>query len=112
MALLTAKSSTIFIAAAGEATRVYRSEEEIPAGLRRKLHASTSGVNSATILIADQGEPTQLKCRLADTIRAGQTESPKREGARRLPGSFRGWLELLAPVVIGAGLWFLIESRA
>lgn len=123
MALLTAKSSTIFISSGDDTTRVYRSVEEIPAALRRKLQDSTHGINSATILIADkrgreelvralQGKPTQLQCRLAESIRAGQAQRPKRARAKRLPGSVRGWLELLLPVAIGAGLWFFIESRA
>jgi hypothetical protein len=41
------------ISAAGE-DRVYRSVDEVPAGLRTRLLESTNSANSATILIADR----------------------------------------------------------
>ncbi len=123
MAVMTGRSSTIFIAAGGEETRVYRSVEDIPVGLRRKLQDSTRGTNSATILIADkrgreelvralQGQPSQVQCRLAETIRSRQvTEVVSEKKKQPVLGSFRTWLELLLPIAIGASLWFFIESR-
>lgn len=121
MALLTQRSSTIFIAI-GEKTRVYRSVEEIPPTLRRKLQQTTRGMNSATILIADkrgreeliralQGQPPGVERDLAHSIRPAPPEQQPKP-LKRLPfGSLRTWLELLLPVVIGASLWFFIESR-
>ncbi|MBV9224815.1 MAG: hypothetical protein JOZ45_20840 [Acidobacteriaceae bacterium] len=121
MALLTARSSTIFIAT-GDRTRVFHSVEEVPPALRQRLQESTRSLNAATILIADkrgreelvralQGEPSEVKCRLAEAIRARQLQSvalqKRREGSR----SLRRWLEFLLPVVIGASLWFFIESH-
>jgi hypothetical protein len=47
------QTSTVLISADG-ADLVYRSVDEVPAGLRTKLLKSTNGANSATILIADQ----------------------------------------------------------
>ncbi|MEO7652617.1 MAG: hypothetical protein ABIZ80_19330, partial [Bryobacteraceae bacterium] len=38
----------------GSTDAVYRSVEEVPAPLRRKLYQSTSGIHSATIVIADR----------------------------------------------------------
>ncbi|MGA8026123.1 MAG: hypothetical protein WB992_03195 [Bryobacteraceae bacterium] len=121
MARLTAKTSTIFIATREE-THVYRSVEEIPPALRRKLQESTRGMNSATILIADkrgrtelvralQGQPSDVQCRLADSIRSSRQtqEQPKRKP--RLFLSLRTWLELLLPVAVGASLWFFIDSH-
>lgn len=121
MPLLTAKSSTIFIATDSD-TRVYHSVSDIPAGLRRKLEETTQSQNSATILIADkrgkeelvralQGEQSSVHCRLADTIRTRKTERnllEKRQATVRL---IRRWLEFLIPLAIGGSLWFLIESR-
>ncbi|MBV9156410.1 MAG: hypothetical protein JO097_09115 [Acidobacteriaceae bacterium] len=120
MAKVTARSSTIFIATS-EATRVYRSVEEIPPALRRKLQQSTRGINSATILIADkrgreelvralQGQPSNVQCRLAETIRSQQRETPPSRKRRRFL-SLRTWLELLVPVAVGASLWFFIDSH-
>jgi len=120
MSHLTARSSTIFITT-GDQTRVYRSVDEVPPALRRKLVQFTRGMNSATILIADkrgreelaralQGRPSEVQCRLVDTIRSRQTEQeqpkPNPPGLR-----IRTWLELLLPIAVGASLWFLIDSH-
>lgn len=124
MAVLTAKSSTIFVAT-DEGTSVYRSLKEIPAPLRRKLQESMQGMHSATILIADkrgreeliralQGQPSSIQCRLVDLHRNQQpTQAPAemRPKRRMRLGSLRNWLELLLPVAVGASLWFFIESR-
>lgn len=120
MATLTARSSTIFIAT-GEQTRVYRTIEEVPPVLRRRLQELTRSMNSATILIADkrgreelvralQGQPSQVHCRLADTIRSRQTEERPKPARRRFL-TLRNWLELLLPVAVGASLWFFIDSH-
>jgi hypothetical protein len=47
------QTSTVLISADG-ADLVYRSVDEVPAGLRTRLLKSTNGNNSATILIADR----------------------------------------------------------
>jgi len=47
------QTSTVLISADG-ADLVYRSVDEVPAGLRTRLLKSTNGHNSATILIADR----------------------------------------------------------
>ncbi|MBV9305709.1 MAG: hypothetical protein JOZ45_06205 [Acidobacteriaceae bacterium] len=101
---------------------MFHSVEEVPPALRQRLQESTRSLNAATILIADkrgreelvralQGEPSEVKCRLAEAIRARQLQSialqKRREGSR----SLRRWLEFLLPVVIGASLWFFIESH-
>lgn len=49
----TIKTSTIFVSV-GKQTKVYHSMDEVPARLREKLVESTTGLNSATILIADR----------------------------------------------------------
>lgn len=56
----TVKTSAIFIAT-GETTRVFRSLDEVPLPLRERLVASTSSVNSATILIADRRGRQELE---------------------------------------------------
>lgn len=120
MTRLTAKTSTIFISN-GEKTNVYRSLNEIPPGLRRKLQESTQGINSATILIADkrgreelvralQGRSSDVQCRLAENMRAKERE--RRPGRiAKTAFSLRTWLELLLPVAIGASLWLFVGSR-
>src|SRR5215471_5630892 len=63
------KTSTIVISA-GQTDAVYRSVSEVPQPLRKRLLKFTSGMNSATILIAD---------------RRGKEELAK--AIRRLPGN-------------------------
>jgi hypothetical protein len=117
---LTAKSSTIYIATASQ-TSIYHSVQDVPMPLRRKLEESTSGLNSATILIADQrgreelvralqGKPSGVQSRLADAIRAHQVRrspAPLAKSRRRL--SLRSWLEILLPAAVGASLWIFFE---
>jgi hypothetical protein len=124
MTRLTARSSTIFIATGGE-TRVYRSVNEIPPALRRKLHDSTRSMNSATILIADkrgqqelvralQGSPGNVQSRLAEIISPPQPPQEKLTTPPRKPylsTTLRKWLEILLPVALGASLWFFIDSH-
>jgi hypothetical protein len=128
MAHLTAKSSTIFISAEG-GTKVYRSVEDVPESLRKRLVASTQGVNAATILIADkrgreelvralQGRPSDLQCRVVESLRSRKCEPASTERISRWSTplwqrlkSVRTWIELLVPVAIGASLWFFIESH-
>jgi len=55
----TIRQSTIFISE-GAATEVYSSIDEVPAELRRKLLESTTGINSATIVIADRAGREQI----------------------------------------------------
>lgn len=47
------QTSSVLISTSG-ADQVYRSVDEVPAGLRTRLLKSTNGANSATILIADR----------------------------------------------------------
>ena len=115
MSRVTLKTSTIFIAVDGK-TRVYRSVEEIPAPLRKRLEQSTNGANSATILIADRrgrqeiarairGLPAAVRSPLAKghpTTDPLPNESPLVRTAQLLRES---WLELLLPPLLGALVW-------
>ncbi len=122
MPQLTARSSTIFIAI-GEQTRVYRSVEDVPVPLRQKLVESTRGMNSATILIADkkgraelvralQGHSSEIRCRLVEVLRSRQPDESAKVQKRWLElRSWRTWLEILLPMVLGVSLWLLTESH-
>ena len=89
--------------------------------LRRKLEESTSGLNSATILIADQrgreelvralqGKPSSVQSRLADAIRTHRARHTSAAKPRRTL-SMRSWLEILLPAAIGASLWIFFETH-
>jgi hypothetical protein len=121
MAQLTAKRSTIFIAA-GKGIQVFHSVGEVPPPLRRKLQETTRSTNSATILIADrqgreelvralQGEPSSVQCRLAETIRARQCRPPQENSKisrRSLP---RPWIAFLFVLFTCASIWILLEMH-
>ena len=113
----TFQTSTVLISASGT-DQVFRSVDEVPAGLRTRLLKSTNGVNSATILIADrrgreeiaraiQNLPSSLQRRFLKPFR----EEPDGPGA---------WL-LRPPVktaiawLLGAGsvlvVWFLFTHK-
>ena len=123
MTRLTARSSTIFIAS-GDRTHVYRSLNEVPPPLRRKLHDSTRSINSATILIADkrgqqeliralQAHSSQIHKGLLELISPPQAAASQQLSARKFPSLavWRKWLEILLPVALGASLWFFIDSH-
>lgn len=114
---LIARTSTIFIST-DAGTRVYRSMAEVPGPLRQKLQASTTGMNSATILIADrrgreeliralQGQPSEVWS-LLTKLRSRQSEERPKQRHRGLP-RLRTWLEVLVPMGLGAILWVLID---
>lgn len=88
----TVKTSAIVIAT-GERTSVYRTLEEVPGPLRKRLIRSTGGMNAGTVLIADR--------RGAEELLRGQGEAPgeaKAEAglARRLRGCCAAGLRVLA----------------
>lgn len=107
---MTVKTSTIFISVGGK-TKVFRSVDDVPPKLRRKLKESTSGLNAATILIADRrgreeivkalrGVPSGLKSR---ATRA------QRKIARRM--DWKTWAEILLPGLIGLLIWLAFSYR-
>jgi hypothetical protein len=108
---LTTKTSTILISA-GNQTKVYRSVEEVPPQLRRRLLQSTSSRNSATVLIADEGGrreilrslkglPSELQSRLVRSLSA----RGRRHSAVSL--GWRQWAEIGLLGAIGVCLWLL-----
>ena len=81
------QTSTVLISTGGS-DKVYRSVDEVPAGLRTRLLKSTNSANSATILIADQrgrkeiakamrNLPGPAQRRLRNTI-LGKEQAPSR----------------------------------
>ena len=89
------QTSTVLISASGT-DQVFRSVDEVPAGLRTRLLKSTNGANSATILIAD---------------RRGRREIVK--AMRHLPGSVqRRWMHtLVAAEAAAAAMEWLTPAR-
>ena len=119
MARVTVKSSTIFISV-GDKTQVFRSVEDVPPRLRKKLEQSTNGINSATILIADRrgreeivrairGLPSGVRSRFAASLRKESTDDKKLPRHVRL--LLRNWAEILLPGAIGLLVWLLFSMK-
>ena len=89
------QTSTVLISTSGS-DQVFRSVDDVPAGLRTRLLKSTNGVNSATILIAD---------------RRGRQEIAK--AMRNLPGPVqRRWMQtLLATEAASTAMEWLTPAR-
>jgi hypothetical protein len=117
MSRVTLKSSTIFISV-GDKTRVYRSVEDVPAPLRKKLEQSTNGIHSATILIADRRGREEilrairggsnLKTRLTASLR---NDAAAQTPAHRLLRWTRNSAEFVIPAAMGILTYFLFSLK-
>lgn len=74
------KTSAVLIDSA-DTRQVYRSVQEVPEPLRRRLVESTQGINSATIVIADHGGRQHMEKQMDNRVRAFAAAAP--EGAPR-----------------------------
>ena len=111
METVTVKSSTIFIST-GKRTKIYRSVADVPPMLRKRLEQSTSGINSATILIADRNGREELVRSIQGLpsgvqTRVGANRRPKIRTTRSagLWNDYRHWIELGGIGILGLGIW-------
>jgi hypothetical protein len=118
MSRMTLKSSTIFISV-GSKTRVYRSVDDVPAPLRKKLEQSTNGIHSATILIADRrgreeivrairGLPTGLRSKLAQSLTGDKVRTKPLNRAWEIA---RNCAEAGVVAAIGLAVWALFSWK-
>jgi len=119
MSRVTLKSSTIFISV-GNKTEVFRSVEDVPPSLRKRLEQSTNGINSATILIADRkgkeeivrairGLPSGLRSRLTTSLHKESRQQPR--ALDRWILLSQQWAETLLPAVLGLAVWLLYSAK-
>lgn len=119
MSRVTLKSSTIFISV-GNKTEVYRSVNDVPPLLRKRLEQSTNGINSATILIADRkgkeeivrairGLPSSLRSRLTTSLRKEARQES--QTINRWTLLCQDWAEILLPAAIGLAVWLLFTFK-
>ncbi len=89
--------------------------DEVPPALRRKLEQSTSGMNAATILIADrngreelmkalQGKSSHLQFRVAAAESEPLAAMPR---LRSFWQKHATWIEITGVGLIGLGIWSL-----
>lgn len=109
MERLTVKTSTIFISA-GSKTKVYRSVEDVPPKLRRKLQETTTGINAATILIADRKGREEI-VRALQGLPSGLRPRAGRVARRVRRMDWKTWAEILLPGLVGLLIWMAFNYR-
>ena len=102
------KTSTILISA-GELQNVYRSVEEVPDLLKRQLLRSTSGLNSATIVIADR----EGRKEIAKAIRNLPTsEDPAEPRSAKLRPKLLHVIGVVLLFTAAALIWFIFRRTS
>ena len=100
------KSSAIMIAT-GDQVKVYRTLEEVPPELRKKLSESTSSLNSATVLIANRGGREKLRGVLESLVESAV--QPKTEPPPRFSWNLRQCAKAAAGLLAGLLIWLLLK---
>ena len=108
MERLVQKTATILVCLRGR-SRWYRSVEEMPQTLRKKLRETTSGPNAATLVIADENGRKEIM-KLAAKASAS-LESRLVESMLGRKGRVRHWLEVGLVAGIGVCLYLLTAWR-
>ena len=112
------KSSTILISD-GRTDAVYRSVAEVPQKLRKRLLKYTSGMNSATILIADRRGKEELakairrlpgnaQQRLLDAVFGSSSDAGV---ARWFKPYRRTTLALVLALLVTLVIWFVVMQK-
>jgi hypothetical protein len=102
------KTSTILISS-GEMQNVYRSVEEVPDSLKQQLVKSTSGLNSATIVIADREGRKEIAKAIRNLPASANPEEPAPKKLRPALLHVIGVVLLLAA---GALIWFIFRRTS
>jgi hypothetical protein len=102
------KTSTILISS-GEKQNVYRSVEEVPDSLKQQLVRSTSGLNSATIVIADR----EGRKEIAKAIRNLPTsENPAEPRPKKLRPAVLHFIGVVLLFAVAALIWFIFRRTS
>lgn len=97
------RTSTVLISS-GRTAAVYRSVREVPDALRKKLLRSTSGLNAATILIADRRGREELAKAIRRLPAQAQGKLMKSLFGESADGSPVRWLDARRRKLAGAAL--------
>jgi hypothetical protein len=109
----TYKTSTILVST-GKRTRVFKSIEDMPARLRKRVSENMAGPNSRTLVVADRrGREYLMKAlnRAAKSYAPGRKPKSRREIVR--PGSAVGrhWLEIGLITLLAVTSWALFQWK-
>jgi hypothetical protein len=102
------KTSTILISA-GEKQNIYRSVDEVPESLKQQLVKSTSGLNSATIVIADR----EGRKEIAKAIRnLPASENPPETSSKKLRPRLLHAIGVVLLFAVAALIWFIFRRTS
>ena len=102
------KTSTILISS-GERQNVYRSVDEVPDSLKQQLVKSTSGLNSATIVIADR----EGRKEIAKAIRnLPASENPAEPRPKKLRPAVLHCIGVVLLFAVAALIWFIFRRTS
>ena len=107
------KTSTILISA-GEMQNVYRSVEEVPDPLKRQLLQSTSGLNSATIVIADREGRKEIAKAIRNLPASAAKELPSADPEAQNASGRAVWLRVIGVTILllaAATVWLIFRAR-
>ena len=114
------RTSTILVSV-GNKVRIYRSAKQMPEQLRRRLEKTTTGTNSATILIADKrgreeilravrGRKEGLAAPIYNAVTRPFSTVAAKSRADWLMAA-RRWAPLWVSAAAGAVVWCLLQFR-
>lgn len=106
---LVMKTSAVLIAAGG-GRRVYQSVNDVPASLRKMLQDTTSGINSATILIADRRGKEEI-AKALDRVSEPAPDILPAPSLRILGLSWRNWLGVAIGFTSGVLAWLVCSHH-
>ncbi|MCE5308688.1 MAG: hypothetical protein LLG20_13705 [Acidobacteriales bacterium] len=106
------KSSAVLISS-GKKVKVYRSVEEVPGRLRKRLIESTNSINSGTILIANRAGRDRILNALRSLPKGAHRQllaalRDQPEHSERFTWPWRRVLALVLSLSTAVALWFLL----
>jgi len=109
----TYKTSTILVSI-GPRTQVFHSVDEIPIGLRKKLHANLAGPNARTLIVADRRGREYLSQALRVSAVEAEEKPSRRFAsletlAQRWSDLKTYWLEIGLIGLLGLASWTLFR---
>ncbi len=103
------KTSAVLIAA-GSGRQVYQSVNDVPPTLRKMLQDSTSGANSATILIADRRGKEEI-AKALERVSESVPAVPVSPALRILGLSWRNWVGVAIGFASGVIAWLVCSHH-
>jgi hypothetical protein len=108
----TYKTSTILVST-GRRTRVFKSMEDMPARLRKRVSENMAGPNSRTLVVADRrGREYLLKVLNRANKSAGKSRQTKSQAAAgKTNTATRYWIEIGLITLLAATSWALFHWK-